>query len=115
MTLAGGLGDQGLSYRTRRNDLGGAKLRTALACFELPIYYATKKTGVQGWTVVRIHDRHWLDYDAVKAASDAAAQVYFVPWSFYFTRFHTSSAFPPPDAAVLVYFISSPVIVTIRF
>ena len=33
----------------------------------------------------------------------------------YFARFHTSSAFPPPDAAVLVYFISSPVIVTDRF
>jgi hypothetical protein len=32
----------------------------------------------------------------------------------YFVRFHTSSAFPPPDAAVLVYFISSPVIVTDR-
>jgi archease protein family (MTH1598/TM1083) len=27
----------------------------------------------------------------------------------YFARFHTSSAFPPPDAAELVYFISSPV------
>jgi hypothetical protein len=33
----------------------------------------------------------------------------------YFARFHTSSAFPPPEAAVLVYFISSPVIVTDRF
>jgi hypothetical protein len=33
----------------------------------------------------------------------------------YFARFHTSSAFPPPDAAMLVYFISSPVIVTDRF
>jgi hypothetical protein len=33
----------------------------------------------------------------------------------YFARFHTSSAFPPPEAAMLVYFISSPVIVTDRF
>jgi hypothetical protein len=35
--------------------------------------------------------------------------------STYFTRFHTNSAFPPPDAPVFVYFISSPVIVTDRF
>jgi hypothetical protein len=33
----------------------------------------------------------------------------------YFARFHTSSAFPAPEAAMLVYFISSPVIVTDRF
>jgi len=33
----------------------------------------------------------------------------------YFARFHTSSAFAPPEAAMLVYFISLPVIVTDRF
>jgi hypothetical protein len=36
-------------------------------------------------------------------------------YAAYLARFHTSSALPPPDAAVLVYFISSPVIVTDRF